>query len=175
MTKLIDASSNGSGPPAGSDRLAPRHVGGSFGVEFLLDRVQVAPSSGQVDPEAFALVLATEFERLQHGGVDSLVAVVSLFEVAGIRRRLGDGCLFDLVTEVSNLVRGALSPHDLYNVSEDGEIVILARRSSDLDRHQTGRGDVRRDRCTPVPGLRRDNPPDPLGWCRDPQPGAVPR
>lgn len=98
-----------------------------------LDPIAERRSGGAVDPSRFAELLATDFERFHHGGEDAVVAVISLSEMVGIRARLGHRRVFDLVTEVAQLVCSTLSRHDVYDISEDGEIVILAgdRRLTD--------------------------------------------
>ncbi len=127
MTNLSDIINNSPRRRVGAESVANRRVGSALDVERQLERVRLRPSSGAVDPEVFADVLATEFDRLRHGGSDSVLAILSFAEVDSIRRRLGDNCVFDLITELTKVVGETLTSHDLYNVSEDGEIVVLAR------------------------------------------------
>ena len=85
--------------------------------------------SGVVDPDTFAGELAGEFGRRQRGGKNSLIATVSIFEISGIEERLGAGHLFDLITDVTEVFMEHLIPTDVVNISEDGEILVMARES----------------------------------------------
>ena len=58
-----------------------------------------------------------------------LIATVSIFEISGIEERLGAGHLFDLITDVTEVFMEHLIPTDVVNISEDGEILVMARES----------------------------------------------
>ena len=85
--------------------------------------------SGVVDPDAFAGELVDEFGRRQRGGRNCLIASISIFEIPGIEERLGAGHLFDLITDVTEVFLEHLIPTDIVNISEDGEILVMARES----------------------------------------------
>lgn len=89
-----------------------------------------ASSAAEVlDPDQFATLLSAEFDRRQRGGRNCAVGSFSLFEIPAIRHRLGSRFVFDLITEVINLVRPLLLSSDVMHASEQGELYILARDS----------------------------------------------
>ncbi|MFK7918228.1 MAG: glycosyltransferase [Ilumatobacter sp.] len=92
------------------------------------DRVRPSQLTAQIlDTDGFADAAAAEFDRRQRGGRNCAVASISLFEVPAVRHRLGSRFVFDLISEVIELVRPVLAASDLMHMSEDGEISILAR------------------------------------------------
>ena len=95
-------------------------------------RLERSPSgfvTGVIDPAGFARELGAEHDRRRRGGRDCLVASISLFEIPGIRHRWGSGAAFDVITELTTLVVGTLVGNDLVTISEDGEILVMARES----------------------------------------------
>ena len=101
--------------------------------ERLEQRPQRLPA-GIVDPSGFADELATEFDRRRRGGKNCVVASISLFEIHDLRKRKMDsGFMFGVVSELIELLYGHLGPNDLMQVSEDADILIMARESSIVD------------------------------------------
>ncbi|MEM9514772.1 MAG: glycosyltransferase family 2 protein [Actinomycetota bacterium] len=99
-------------------------------VDRDLQRQRPRPRCGIVAPDEFADALATEHDRRRRGGRNGVVAAVSLFEIASVRHRLGASYVFDLISELTALVQLKLGALDLVNISEDGEILILARETA---------------------------------------------
>ncbi|TDT15312.1 cellulose synthase/poly-beta-1,6-N-acetylglucosamine synthase-like glycosyltransferase [Ilumatobacter fluminis] len=87
-------------------------------------------SVGIVDPDQFASELAVEFARRERGGRNCGVASVSVFEIAGLQHRHGALFVFDLVSELVDVLRYHLAPTDVYHVAESGEVLVLGRDST---------------------------------------------
>ena len=87
-------------------------------------------SVGIVDPDQFASELAVEFARRERGGRNCAVASISVFEIAGLQHRHGPLFVFDLVSELVDLLRRELAPTDVYHVAESGEVLVLGRDST---------------------------------------------
>ena len=98
-------------------------------VERRLATIPKELLAGVVDPDEFATELASEYDRYARGGRDCLVASMSLFEIPSVRLRLGAAYVFDVITDVTKLLQEMLAPLDLINISEEGEIFVLARES----------------------------------------------
>ena len=98
-------------------------------VQQRLERDRYRFVAGVVDPDEFAKELGAEYGRRLSGGDDCIVASISIFEIPGLHDRLGAGHVFDLVTDVTEVVLRHLVPTDVVNVSEDGEILVMARES----------------------------------------------
>ncbi len=98
-------------------------------VQKRLERDRYRFVAGVVDPDEFAKELGAEYGRRLSGGDDCIVASISIFEIQGLHDRLGAGHVFDLVTDVTEVVLRHLVPTDVVNVSEDGEILVMARES----------------------------------------------
>jgi cellulose synthase/poly-beta-1,6-N-acetylglucosamine synthase-like glycosyltransferase/GGDEF domain-containing protein len=99
-------------------------------IQVQLDQKRSQFVAGVVDPTEFAIELGSEFDRRQRGGRNCAVASISLFEIPGVKHRLGVSYVFDLITSVTKLLQDLLDPNGIINVSEDGEIMVMARESS---------------------------------------------
>ena len=93
-------------------------------------------SVGVVDPDQFASELAVEFARRQCGGRNCGVAAISVFEIAGLKHRHGALFVFDLVSELVELLRHELAPTDVYHVAETGEVLVLGRDDTVASTHE---------------------------------------
>lgn len=82
--------------------------------------------AGVVDPTELARALASEFDRFQRGGRNCAVASISFFELPALRYRHGHRFVFDLITELVDLVQPMLAPLDVMHLSEEGELIIVA-------------------------------------------------
>ena len=86
-------------------------------------------AAGIVTTIQFAEFLRVEYDRFERGGSNGVVAALTLFEMHSIEVRLGGDYVSDLVSEIVSLVEPLLSPLDLVNISEKGEILILFREA----------------------------------------------
>ncbi len=114
-------------PRQRSRRLVINRVPEPSDVQRRLDSDRRRYSVGIVDPDQFASELAVEFARREQGGRNCGVASISLFEVLGLQRRHGALYVFDLISEVVEMLRTHLAPTDVYHVAETGEILVLGR------------------------------------------------
>ena len=129
MTDTIDAAT-------GSPRLRPRprrvvldRAPEPSEVQERLESDRRRYGVGMVDPDQFASALAVEYARRRHGGRNSAVASISVFEMRGIRHRHGNLYVFDLVTELIGVVGAYLAPSDVFHVAENGDVLVLGRDS----------------------------------------------
>ena len=115
--------------PHHTHRVVIRRAPERSAVEHRLAALQRGVLAGVVDPHEFAVELAAEHDRRQRGGRDCLVASIALFEIPSVRHRLGSAYVFDLISDVTRLLQRSLAPLDLINISEDGEIFVMAREA----------------------------------------------
>jgi cellulose synthase/poly-beta-1,6-N-acetylglucosamine synthase-like glycosyltransferase len=102
-------------------------------VQLRLESDRRRYSAGIVDPNHFASELAVEFARRERGGRNCAVASISVFEIPGLLHRYGPLFVFDIVTELTDLLRRSLAPNDVYHVSESGDVLVLGRDSPVAD------------------------------------------
>jgi cellulose synthase/poly-beta-1,6-N-acetylglucosamine synthase-like glycosyltransferase len=102
-------------------------------VQLRLENDRRRYSAGIVDPNQFASELAVEFARRERGGRNCAVASLSVFEIPGLLHRYGPLFVFDVVTELTDLLRRSLAPNDVYHVAESGDVLVLGRDSPVAD------------------------------------------
>lgn len=124
--------------PKGSDknrrpgRRVSRRVPTGFGGEPAATADAPERSSGTariVDPIRLVSELQTAIDRRALDDVDATVAAIAVHGLDRVRDRLGVMFAFDLVTELTAVVHRHLTSDDVYHVGEDGEIVLLSRRT----------------------------------------------
>ena len=99
-------------------------------IQLRLDLRRSKFVAGVVHPTEFAIELSSEFDRRKRGGRNCGLASISLFEIPGVKRCLDASYVVDLITDVTRLLQELLDPNDIINISEGGDVLIMASESS---------------------------------------------